>query len=204
MVRSKLQQENAFTLTSDWTPGKMASKATRFYFYGNMFELKQTAALLAKRCTHIATMLASGDDASNSLKSSVSVEYGAASPSFKETENESPGGDDQDEPPSKKRRTMTTDGAHQALVDAKLVASLSEAKEANPPLSTWDGKVANSKEVWEAMMARQEDPTKRMMMKLMMRGPEANSAVTGVMSAVLGGQMGASRSAGSGDQCCLM
>ncbi|KAL7543521.1 hypothetical protein ACHAXR_013049 [Thalassiosira sp. AJA248-18] len=132
MVRAKYHDQNDFATIPDWTPGGVASKATRFYFYGNLVELRQTAALIAKLCPRAAAMLASGSE-SNALRASVSVEYGSA-PSLASKVKEEGGHDDGKGPASKKTRTMTEHDVHKALVDAKIVDSLSAAEDVNPCL----------------------------------------------------------------------
>lgn len=69
-VRSKRGKADAFALCQGWLPGDgTASSATRFYFYGNLEELKQTAAMIART---------SRGGAPNSLAPGVSVAYGTA------------------------------------------------------------------------------------------------------------------------------
>ena len=81
-IESRWNRENEFRLTKDWTPQSAASKATRIYLYGGLEELKQTAALLAKKWPPIAAMLASTENKSNSLLGDeASIEY-SASPNF--------------------------------------------------------------------------------------------------------------------------
>lgn len=128
MVHSKYHCENEFATISDWTPGEVASRSTRFYFYGNLVELKQTAALIAKICPGIATMLALGPEQSNTLKTAVCVEYGTAPIFASEEDLKESEDDDKKMPVSKKMRTMTEEDVNKALIDAKIVDSVSVAK----------------------------------------------------------------------------
>lgn len=133
-VRSKRSDNaDAFTLCSDWLPGdRTASKATRFYFYGSLKELKQTAAALAKLCPTLADMLKGKEEGTNSLASGVSVAYDSA-PSHS-TDDQSPNNNNPVEP---------------------------------PPPSSWNAAVANAREVFESILAREENPTTRMMLRMM-------------------------------------
>lgn len=138
-VRSKYHGENKFCTVDDWTPREAATHASRYYFYGNLTELKQTAALMARDCARLAAMLASETAETNSLRKGVPVTYGTApnlDPGEKEVEN-----NDEDSASgsgSKRRRTnraMTVADVHRAFVDANLVGSLTAANdEVNPCL----------------------------------------------------------------------
>ena len=70
----------------------------------------------------------------------------------------------------------------------------------SPQPSAWDGEITNIETVWNAMLAREQSPTKRAMMKVMMQGPNANydgNEVAGIISAV-SGAFGEGQSSGSG------
>ena len=59
---------------------------------------------------------------------------------------------------------------------------------APPPPSTWDGRIENIREVFDSKVAREQDPMKRALMKMMVLGPQANcdgSEVMGAMSAMM-------------------
>lgn len=91
-VHSRWAKEDEFVLIKDWTPNSAASKATRIYLYGSFDELKQTAALMAKKCPKtIGPMLASKSCKDNTLRDGVApIEYSAA-PDFLVSENVSYG-----------------------------------------------------------------------------------------------------------------
>ena len=91
MVHSRWSKDNEFLLAKDWTPDTAASAATRIYLYGGMKELKQTAALMAKKCPRLATMLSGVSCNSNSLASGSSLEY-SFSPNFAVEESVTYGG----------------------------------------------------------------------------------------------------------------
>jgi len=91
-VESRWSRENEFRLIGDWTLQSAASKATRIYLYGSLSELKQTAALMAKKWPHIASMLRSTSEKNNSLLGDeTSIEY-SSSPEFSIPETVTYGG----------------------------------------------------------------------------------------------------------------
>jgi len=141
-VRSRYHGENEFHAVDDWTPGKAATRASRYYFYGNLTELNQTAALMARVCPRLAAMLASETAETNSLRKGVSVTYGTApylDPRVKE-DKEGKDNEEGSEPGSRRirrreSRVMTVADVHRAFVDANLIGSLADANnEVNPCL----------------------------------------------------------------------
>ena len=145
-VRSRLNNDDAFSLCPDWLPGDgTGSKATRFYFYGSLHEMKQTAGYISKICPKVARMF-KGEE-SNSLALApgvVSVDYASA--------------------PSHNPNNMAG------------VSSLAYDKPFPPP-SAWDGSIDSAWEVFERILAREENPMKRMMLRMMTAGPESIVAI---------------------------
>eukprot|EP00563_Minutocellus_polymorphus_P012797 CAMPEP_0181065516 /NCGR_PEP_ID=MMETSP1070-20121207/24775_1 /TAXON_ID=265543 /ORGANISM="Minutocellus polymorphus, Strain NH13" /LENGTH=697 /DNA_ID=CAMNT_0023145901 /DNA_START=183 /DNA_END=2276 /DNA_ORIENTATION=- len=136
-VHAKYHRENSFAVVDDWTPNKVASRSSRFYLYGNLTELKQAAALMAKLCPHLAIMLSSSTSESNTLRASASVDY-ASSSEFINNDNKTEG-----KPPSKKQKVdvdaakgykMSVNDVHQLLVDTNLLSSKAGAERVNPCL----------------------------------------------------------------------
>ena len=91
-VCSSLHKENRFATVDDWTPYKVASRASRVYIYGALDELRQLAAHLATISAQFAGLVApppkknkksgaSPHTACNTLAAPVSLRYDAA-PSF--------------------------------------------------------------------------------------------------------------------------
>lgn len=78
-INSRWEKENKPEIIHDWTPDKAASQASRIYMYGGLKELRQTAALMATKCSRLAKMLKSVNEPTNSLREESSIEY-ASSP----------------------------------------------------------------------------------------------------------------------------
>ena len=135
-VHAKYHSENSFTVVDDWTPDRAASRSSRFYLYGNLAELRQAAGLMARLCPHLAAMLSSATDESNTLRASASVEY-ASAPAFndnKEAEGKPSGKKLKVDNNSAKGYKMSVADVHQLLVDTNLVESTAGARHVNPCL----------------------------------------------------------------------
>lgn len=81
-ISSRWMKENVFELIHDWTPNEAASHASRIYMYGGENELKQTAALLAKKSERLEKLLNSTAESTNSLREGISITYDS-SPTLK-------------------------------------------------------------------------------------------------------------------------
>ena len=140
-VRSKRGNDDAFVQCPDWLPGDhTASKATRLYFYGSLNELRQTAGYIAKICPKLARMLEAKESNSLALAPGVvSVDY-ASAPSHNQTKMNGNN--------SNKNKKKTYSGPL-------------------PSPSAWDGKNDSVNEVFEKVLAREENPMKRMMLRIM-------------------------------------
>lgn len=140
-VRSRRNNDDAFSLCPDWLPGDdTGSKATRFYFYGSVREMKQTAGYMARICPKVARMFEGKESNSLALAPGViSVDYASA--------------------PSHNSNSMV--GVSSSTYDKPF-----------PPPSAWDGSIASAREIFERILAREENPMKRMMLRMMTSGPE--------------------------------
>jgi len=136
------KHSDGFALCSDWTPGnQIASTATRFYFYGSLRELKETAAVIAKLSPTLARMLKPkkcDGVHGNSLAAGISVEYDAL------PRDES------------KRNGFKKNGDGEFMV----------TDICPPSPSVWDGQIGNSREMFETLLARQPNKMKRMMLRM--------------------------------------
>ncbi|KAL7546825.1 hypothetical protein ACHAWF_010156 [Thalassiosira exigua] len=83
-VSSRWSKENLLELRDDWTPDGAASNASRVYLYGGPEELRQTAALMAKKCPRLSRMLESASSETNSLRDGASIDY-ASAPAFEKS-----------------------------------------------------------------------------------------------------------------------
>lgn len=164
-VRSRRNNDDAFALCPDWLPGDdTGSKATRFYFYGSLNEMRQTAGYIAKLCPKLARMFEAKESNSLALAPGViSVDYASA--------------------PSHNSNNMA-DVSSNVTYDKPF-----------PPVSAWNGTNDRVREVFEKFLAREENPMKRMMLR-MMADPESlvrinqdpNSSPEDIMLSTMMGQ----------------
>lgn len=145
-VRSRLNNDDAFSLCLDWLPGdNTGSKATRFYFYGSLREMRQTAGYISKICPKVAGMFQGRESNSLALVPGViSVDYASA--------------------PSHNSNIMVGE-------------SIPTYDKPFPPPFAWDGSLDSAWEVFERILAREENPMQRMMLRMMTAGPESIVAI---------------------------